>query len=131
MGSTTAGGSRRVGRGLNRLRELLSSSGRALRSPAACVRGKMADSLWVLLPAAQRASGEWIDDTLKTRAQEKGLTARFSLAGQFPRNRVEVVRDHDPWARVNELFYRRGRTAQLPTVSRTLREVERKSENTN
>src|SRR5260370_26356936 len=76
----------------------------------------MAESLWVLLPAAQRASGEWIDDTLKTRAQEKGLTARFSLAGQFPRNRVEVVRDHDPWARVNELFYRRRGSERLPQM---------------
>jgi hypothetical protein len=84
----------------------------------------MAASLWVLLPAAQRASGEWIDDTLKARAQEKGLTARFSLAGQFPRNRVEVVRDHDPWARVNELFYRRGWTDGLPIVPPTVGKVE-------
>src|SRR5713226_8487096 len=75
----------------------------------------MAESLWVLLPAAQRASGEWIDDT---------LTARFSLAGQFPRNRVEVVRDHDPWARVNELFYRRGWIDGLPIVPPTVGKVE-------
>jgi hypothetical protein len=30
------------------------------------------DSLWVVLPG-QRASGEWIDDTLRRRAEETDL----------------------------------------------------------
>ena len=82
------------------------------------------ESLWVLLPTAQRASGEWIDDTLKERAAEKGLTRRLSLAGQFPRVRVEVVRDRDPWSKVDELFYRRGWTDGLPIVPPTVGKVE-------
>jgi hypothetical protein len=82
------------------------------------------DTLWILLPAAQRASGEWIDDTLKARALEKGLTARLSLAGQFPRVRVEVVRDRDPWSKTNELFYRRGWTDGLPIIPPTVGKVE-------
>jgi len=50
------------------------------------------DALWVLLPTGQRASGEWIDDTLRARVEEKGLLARTPRAGQFPRQRVELVR---------------------------------------
>jgi hypothetical protein len=46
----------------------------------------------VLLPVGQRASGEFIDDTLRVRVEEKGLVARTPLAGEFPRQRVEVVR---------------------------------------
>ena len=38
----------------------------------------------MLLPAGQRASGEWIDDTLRARAEETGLLARTPLAGEFP-----------------------------------------------
>lgn len=82
------------------------------------------DALWVMLPAGRRASGEWIDDTLRERAAEKGLTARLSLAGRFPRVRVEVVRDRDPWSAVNELFYRRGWTDGLPIVPPTVAKVE-------
>jgi hypothetical protein len=31
------------------------------------------DSLWIVLPSSQRASGEWIDDTLRHRAAEADL----------------------------------------------------------
>jgi hypothetical protein len=82
------------------------------------------DTLWILLPAAQRASGEWIDDTLKERAREKGLLAKSPLAGNFPRQRVEVVRDRDPWRKVNELFYARGWTDGLPVVPPTMGRVD-------
>ena len=52
-------------------------------------------ALWVLMPSGQRSSGEWIDDTLRRRAEEQGLLARTPLAGRFPRHRVEVIRDGD------------------------------------
>lgn len=83
-----------------------------------------ADSLWVLLPTAQQRSGAWIDDTLKARVQEHGLQHKLALAGQFPRQRVEVFRDPDPVAAVNERFYRRGWTDGLPIVPPTLGRVE-------
>src|SRR4029077_6425918 len=61
-------------------------------------RGRQLDALWGLLPAGQRASGEWIDDTLRARAEEKGLLARTPLAGEFPRPRVDLARAGDPGA---------------------------------
>jgi hypothetical protein len=73
-----------------------------------------------LLPAGQRASGEWIDDTLRARAEEKGLLARSPLAGEFPRQRVEVIRAADPTAEVNRLYRLRGWTDGLPIVPPTL-----------
>jgi len=73
-----------------------------------------------LLPAGQRASGEWIDDTLRARAEEKGLLARTPLAGAFPRRRVEVIRAADPTAEVNRLYRLRGWTDGLPIVPPTL-----------
>jgi hypothetical protein len=82
------------------------------------------DSLWVLLPAGQRASGEWIDDILRARAEEKGLLARTPLAGEFPRQRVELVRGADPTAEVNRLYRYRGWTDGLPIVPPTLGRVE-------
>jgi hypothetical protein len=82
------------------------------------------DSLWLVIPAGQRASGEWIDDTLRRRAEEQGLLARTPLAGCFPRQRVEVVRDVEPVAAVNELYARRGWTDGLPIVPPTIRRVE-------
>lgn len=82
------------------------------------------DALWVLLPTGQQASGTWIDDTLRERVREKGLLARTPLAGQFPRQRVELVRGADPVAAVNTLFYRRGWTDGLPIVPPTLGRVE-------
>ena len=74
----------------------------------------------MVVPAGQRASGEWIDDTLRMRAEEKGLLARTPLAGQFPRQRVEVIRGTDPTAEVNRLYALRGWTDGLPIVPPTL-----------
>jgi hypothetical protein len=81
-------------------------------------------SLWVLVPAGQRASGEWIDDTLRARAEEKGLLARSPRAGEFPRQRVELVRDADPVAAVNRLYRERGWTDGLPIVPPTIGRVD-------
>jgi len=77
-----------------------------------------------VLPAGQRASGEWIDDTLRARAEEKGLLSRTPLAGEFPRHRVEVVRGVDPTAHVNRLFRLRGWTDGLPIVPPTLGRID-------
>jgi hypothetical protein len=82
------------------------------------------EALWVVLPTGQRASGEWIDDTLRRRAEEAGLLSRTPLAGQFPRHRVEVVRAADPVEEVNRLFEARGWTDGLPVVPPTLTRVE-------
>ena len=79
--------------------------------------------LWVLLPAGQRASGDWIDDTLRERASEAGLLGKVPLAARFPRQRVEVVRGADPEAEVNRLFHLRGWTDGLPVVPPTLGRV--------
>ena len=81
------------------------------------------DAQWVLLPAGQRSSGEWIDDTLKLRVEESGLTERTPLVAQFPRQRVEVIRDADD-AQVSDLFYRRGWTDGLPIIPPTIGRVE-------
>ena len=82
------------------------------------------EALWVVLPTGQRASGEWIDDTLRRRAEESGLLARTPLAGMFPRHRVEVVRAADAVEEVNRLFEARGWTDGLPVVPPTLPRVE-------
>ena len=82
------------------------------------------DTLWVLLPTAQQRSGAWIDDTLKDRVREHGLLAKTPLVGQFPRQRVEVIRQADPYTTVNDLFYQRGWTDGLPIVPPTLGKVE-------
>jgi len=82
------------------------------------------EALWVVIPTGQRASGEWIDDTLRRRADEAGLLARTPLAGQFPRQRVEVVRGADPADDVNALFEARGWTDGLPVTPPTLARVE-------
>ena len=83
----------------------------------------LSDAQWVLLPTGQRSSGEWIDDTLKLRVQESGLTERTPLVAQFPRQRVEVIRDADD-AQVGDLFYRRGWTDGLPIIAPTIGRVE-------
>ena len=80
-------------------------------------------SLWVLLPTGQRASGEWIDDTLRSRAEEQGLLDRLTQVADFPRQRVEIVRGPDAEGQVNENFYRRGWTDGLPIVAPTLARV--------
>ena len=77
-------------------------------------------ALWLLIPAGQRANGEWIDDTLVRRAREKGMTARLTEAGRFPRQRVEVLRGGDAGA----LYYRRGWTDGLPIQPPTLDRVD-------
>lgn len=82
------------------------------------------EALWLLVPTGQRASGEWIDDTLRDRVQEAGLTAKVPLAAQFPRQRVEVLRHGDPIGEVNRLYYRRGWTDGLPIIPPTLGRVE-------
>jgi len=82
------------------------------------------EALWVVLPTGQRASGEWIDDTLRRRAEESGLLSRTPLAGTFPRHRVEVVRAADAVEEVNALFEARGWTDGLPVVPPTLPRVE-------
>jgi len=81
-------------------------------------------SLWVLLPTGQRASGEWIDDTLRARAEEQGLLDRLTQVAAFPRQRVEVVRGPDADGQVNEMFYRRGWTDGLPIVPPTTTRVD-------
>ena len=78
----------------------------------------------MLLPVGQRASGEWIDDTLRARAEEKGLLARTPLAGEFQRQRVEVIRGADPTAEVNRLYRLRGWTDGLPVVPPTLARLD-------
>lgn len=82
------------------------------------------ESLWVLNPAGQRASGEWIDETLRERAAERGMLEKISHAANFPRQRVEVIRAADSFGAVNELFYRRGWTDGLPIVPPALGRVE-------
>src|SRR5688500_16878634 len=82
------------------------------------------EALWVVLPTGQRASGEWIDDTLRQRVEERGLLGRTPLAGKFPRHRVEVVRGADPVQEVNALFEARGWTDGLPVVPPTLARVQ-------
>lgn len=82
------------------------------------------DTLWLVVPAGQQASGAWIDDTLRQRAAEKGLLPKVPLAAQFPRQRVEVVRARDPAARTNELYYARGWTDGLPIVPPTTARVQ-------
>jgi len=78
---------------------------------------------WVLIPAGQRASGEWIDDTLVARTRESGMETRAPLAGRFPRTRVEAVPARDTDAFVDALYCARGWTDGLPVVAPTLARV--------
>ncbi|TXL71615.1 hypothetical protein FHP25_29190 [Vineibacter terrae] len=82
------------------------------------------DSLWLVVPAGQQASGAWVDDTLKQRAAEQGMSGRVPLAADFPRQRVEVVRGPNAAERVQELFLRRGWTDGLPVVAPTIARVK-------
>ncbi len=81
-------------------------------------------ALWLLTPSAERRDGGWIDDVLAERVAERGLDARLDLVGQFPRQRVEVVRGDDPAREAGDLYYRRGWTDGLPVVPPTLGRVE-------
>ncbi|MDP6517241.1 MAG: hypothetical protein QF926_11550 [Alphaproteobacteria bacterium] len=78
----------------------------------------------MVLPTGRQRSGAWIDDTLAERVRERGLEAKLPLAGDFPRQRVEVVRGADTFAVINDLFYRRGWTDGLPIVPPTTGRVE-------
>ncbi|MFN0092527.1 MAG: hypothetical protein ACKVWR_20015 [Acidimicrobiales bacterium] len=78
----------------------------------------------MVLPPGQRRSGEWIDDTLRRRLAERGLSAKAPAAGRFPRQRVELFRGPDAAAAVDRAFYERGWTDGLPIVAPTLARVE-------
>ena len=81
-------------------------------------------SLWIVLPTGQQAAGGWIDDTLKQRAAEQGLSAKVPLAADFPRQRIEVVRGPRAEDRLQELFLRRGWSDGLPVVPPTVARVK-------
>ena len=70
----------------------------------------------------EAAIAKWIDDVLAERARERGMDRRLTLVGDFPRQRVEVVRGAE--AEVGRRFYRRGWTDGLPIVAPTLGRVE-------
>ncbi len=82
------------------------------------------DSLWIVIPAGQQASGAWIDDTLKERAAEQSMSARVPLAADFPRQRIEVIRGPGAADRLQELFLRRGWSDGLPVVPPTAARVK-------
>jgi len=81
-------------------------------------------SLWIVIPAGQQASGVWIDDTLKQRAAEQGMSAKVPLAAEFPRQRIEVIRGPGAEDRLQELFLRRGWSDGLPVVPPTVARVK-------
>ena len=88
----------------------------------------MTDGLWVLLPTAERRGGGWIDDVLVERVREHtrdhGLEDRLAEVGDFPRQRVEVIRAADPERALGERFYRRGWTDGLPVTAPTVGRVD-------
>ena len=76
------------------------------------------DSLWLVVPAGETASGGWIDDTLRERAREKDLLRRTPLAGQFPRQRVEAIAGPDASDGLAlSTPYRRGALASLRSTA--------------
>jgi hypothetical protein len=80
--------------------------------------GRMAeDTLCLVTPVARNQHDEWIDDTIAQLAVEHGMTERLSLAGQFPRSRLEEL--NGGAAAVREIYYRRGWTDGLPIVPPT------------
>ena len=83
----------------------------------------MSDDLWLVTPSGQRGDGAWIDDVLVERAAESGLEWRYSEAGNFPRERIEVTRDK-PQAEIERLYYRRGWTDGLPIILPTQARVK-------
>lgn len=84
----------------------------------------MSDDLWIVIPAGQQASGAWIDDSLKQRAAEQGMSAKVPLAADFPRQRIEVIRGPGAEDRCRELFLRRGWSDGLPMVPPTAARVK-------
>ncbi len=85
--------------------------------------GHPSGQLWLVQPTGQRSSGEWIDGTLVQRVREAGLSSRSPLAGQFPRQRIEVTEAPDPTAVVNDLYLARRWTDGLPIVPPTIARV--------
>lgn len=79
---------------------------------------------WVLVPVGQQAGGAWIDDVLRERLRDSPVKRSGASAGEFPRQRIEVLRGRDADAEVNERFYRRGWTDGLPIVAPTLFRVQ-------
>ena len=75
-------------------------------------------------PQASRLRARWIDDTLKQRAAEQGMSAKVPLAADFPRQRIEVVRGPRAEDRLQELFLRRGWSDGLPVVPPTAARVK-------
>jgi hypothetical protein len=86
--------------------------------------GSGTSRLWTVVPAGRQAGGGWIDDILRERAAETGLSAKVPLAGHFPRQRVEVVNGDDAERRLNALYYARGWTDGLPVVAPTVDRVQ-------
>lgn len=84
----------------------------------------MTDPLWILNPSGQTLSGAWIDDTLRTRVEERDMLGKWPLAANFSRQRVEVVRGMDPASEVARLFDLRGWTDGLPIIPPTTGRVE-------
>jgi hypothetical protein len=78
-----------------------------------------AEDLWVVLPAGQRTDGGWLDDTLRERNREAGLTNRAPRAGEFPRQRVELFRGPGAHHALDQAFAARGWTDGLPVVPPT------------
>lgn len=79
----------------------------------------MADAVLTLVtPAARNQAGDWIDDILAQLAAEHGMTDRLTLAGKFPRTRLEELSGGAEAAR--EIYYRRGWTDGLPIVPPTV-----------
>jgi hypothetical protein len=83
----------------------------------------MSDDLWLVTPSGQRGDGAWIDDVLRERAAESGLSWRYSEAGNFPRERIEVFRGKSHTA-IERLYYQRGWTDGLPIVLPTQARVK-------
>ncbi len=81
------------------------------------------DSAWLVVPAGETAAGGWVDDTLRERAQERGLMRRTPLAGSFPRQRVEAIGGGADGERVQDLYRARGWTDGLPIVAPTTARV--------
>lgn len=82
------------------------------------------DACWVILPIAQQASGAWIDTLLHQRLAVAYAKRGFPGDGPAVRGRVEVFRDSDAEALVNQRFYQRGWTDGLPIVAPTLYRVQ-------
>lgn len=83
----------------------------------------MSDDLWLVTPSGQRGDGAWIDDVLAERAAEAGLEWRYSEAGKFPRERIEVFRNQSQ-VEIERFYYRRGWTDGLPVVLPTQARVK-------